>query len=344
VAGDKEKKRAARGTKLGSVLFFIAAPAFGLAQPATLAECASIVDNGKRLECFDRLAATSVANSNQTPIQHPPLSAATEDAGKFSLADHWELGPENKRGAFNFRPHLPNYLLATYTHSPNDAPYRPFRDFAPEAAGVSRTELAFQLGFKIKLLENPMNRPADLWFAYTQQSFWQASNQEASSPFRETNYQPELMAVMPVNFTLLGMKARFINLGLVHQSNGQTSTLSRSWNRLYAQLGMENGNFTMSARVWKRLNEANHEDDNPDITDYMGHGDIAGTYRWNEHEFSALTRYNFGANKGGAQLGWAFPMADNLKGYLQMFAGYGQSLIDYNYFQRTIGMGVLINY
>ena len=39
--------------------------------------------------------------------------------------------------------------------------------------------------------------------------------------------------------------------------------------------------------------------------------------------------------------GWAFPLAGNLKGYAQFFGGYGQSLIDYNYFQRSLGIGVL---
>jgi outer membrane phospholipase A len=35
--------------------------------------------------------------------------------------------------------------------------------------------------------------------------------------------------------------------------------------------------------------------------------------------------------------------AANLKGYLRVFSGYG-SLIDYNVYQRVIGLGVQINF
>jgi phospholipase A1 len=339
-----------------SVIFslLMSGPAFALEQPATLAGCAGIVDNVQRLECFDRLAANSMNKDNekqrQADVHAQPLSEHPAAAGNgrnehpetFSLADHWELGPENKRGTFIFRPHRENYLLfANYSSSPNNAPYLPFSSVAPQLKALSRTELAFQLGFKMKLLENALDQPVDLWFGYTQQSYWQAYNRRASSPFRETNYQPELMAVVPVNLQLPGMNVRFINFGLAHQSNGQTSTLSRSWNRLYVQAGMENGNFTLLARIWKRVGTV---DDNPDITDYMGYGDVMGTYRWRAHEFFVRARNNFSTSRGAAQIGWAFPLGTHLKGYVQLFSGYGQSLIDYNHSQTTIGLGILVNY
>jgi phospholipase A1 len=195
----------------------------------------------------------------------------------------------------------------------------------------------------MRLLENVLDMPADLWFGYTQNSFWQASNEETSGFFRETNYQPELMAVVPVDWQILGLRARFINFGINHQSNGEISELSRGWNRVYAQVGLERGNFTLLARVWKRIFESRKEF-TPDITDYMGRGDLEATYRRNEHEFSLLTRYNYQTGNGAAKLSWAFPLVPNLKGYVQLFSGYGQSLIDYNYFHRTIGAGVQITY
>lgn len=346
---------------------------------ATLSSCVRIADAGQRLACYDRLAgadqaaakasaATSMAASasangatSATPATAPDAAAAgstptvaqtdpeveaaldlsPEKTRGFSLADHWELDQAHKRGVFNFRQHNNNYLMVTRTAHPNSEPYRPFRDLEDLTSDLSHNELVFQLGFKMKLVESAFKKPVDLWFGYTQNSFWQAGNHKASSPFRETNYQPELMAVTPLNFNILGMHASFLNLGLVHQSNGQAGSLSRSWNRTYAQVGLERGGWTVVGRVWKRINESSQDDDNRDIVDYMGRGDLNVTYRSNGHDYSALIRRNFSTERGAVQLSWAFPLAGHIKGYAQYFSGYGQSMIDYNYYQNVVGVGLL---
>jgi phospholipase A1 len=321
------------------------------AAPAVLSDCARIADNSKRLACFDEFVAGTMNRPSDVAVDAPPVAtksppvAPDKPATRSLLDEIWETRPENKRGTFVFRPHQENYLLfAKYSTQPNDKPFEPLLALAPNARGLSNTELAFQLSFKTKMLEDLTSRHADLWFGYTQQSFWQAYSKRESSPFRETNYQPELMLVAPTGFRILGMDNRFINLGLAHQSNGQPSILSRSWNRVYLQTGFERGDFTLLARVWKRLSENRATDDNPDILDYMGHGDLVGTWRRNGHQVSMLVRRNLHTDRGAVQVGWAFPLVDQLKGYVQVFSGYGQSLIDYNSFQRTLGLGVMINY
>ena len=323
---------------------------------AGLGACLGIGEDADRLACYDRLARQSVSAEGESQRvtavpahEAEPENAAVQEprqqgADTSYLASHWELDAAHKRGTFSFRPHHENYLVATYNSSPNNAPYRPFQALTPGANGLAHSELAFQLGFKMKLAENPFNQPVDLWFGYTQRSFWQATNHQASSPFRETDYQPELMAVVPTDLNILGLRMRFINLGLLHQSNGQGSSLSRSWNRAYAQFGFERGDFTLTARAWKRFNESAESDDNPDISNYMGHGDIKGSYRHNGHEFSLLLRRNFNTDKGAAQASWAFPLTSNLKGYAQFFSGYGYSLIDYNVYQRVLGLGLLVKF
>jgi phospholipase A1 len=336
-------------------------PASAQQADAALAGCVRITDDAQRLACYDRLAhvaqvapsdapqpaaatAPTVAAVPVAPAESPLKAvsdASAQPAAGFSLADYWELDPAHKRGVFDFRPHTPTYLIATRTAHPNDAPYRPFRDISDLGTGLAHSELVFQLGFKLKLAENAFNKPVDVWFGYTQNSFWQASNHKASSPFRETNYQPELMIVTPLNFSVLGMNARLFNLGIVHQSNGQSSTLSRSWNRVYAQVGLEREGWTVMGRVWKRINESASSDDNPDIVNYMGHGDVNVTYRHNGNDYSALLRHNFSTGRGAVQLSWAWPLAGHFKGYTQVFSGYGQSLIDYNYYQNVVGLGLL---
>ena len=355
--------------------FLLATPAVAQQPTPTvtqqLADCTRLLDTTQRLACFDRLAAAHGATpaapaavaapaagqelaavSGQQPGAFPAkpqpdpaasIDPAIEAAAEYTMDAHWELNEKHRRGTFVFRPHHPNYLIATRSYRPNEAPYRPFRRVG-YSDDLSHAELAYQLGFKMKAVETAFELPVDVWFGYTQNSFWQAGNREASSPFRETNYQPEVMLVTPLNVSVLGANLKYLNLGLNHQSNGQASTLSRSWNRVYAEVGMERGRLSMTARVWKRLNEDLEDDNNPDIVDYMGRAELTGTYRMDGHEFSAMLRHNFSTNKGATQLGWAFPLAGPLKGYLHWFSGYGQSLIDYNYFQRSIGAGVVVQY
>jgi phospholipase A1 len=358
---------------LNSAMAQQAATSAAASSPVNLADCARIAEASPRLVCYDRLAgasttgakpetdpgtvnntvaragvdagAATVSPSKAPPVQTDPaveasLDLSPETTRGFSLDDYWELDQAHKRGVFNFRPHNVNYLMVTRTAHPNDEPYQPFRNISDLASGLSHNELVFQLSFKMKMIEGAFNKPLDLWFGYTQNSFWQAGNHKASSPFRETNYQPELMLVTPLDFNLLGVRARMLGFGVVHQSNGQASTLSRSWNRYYAQLGVERGGWTVNGRIWKRINETASDDNNPDIVKYMGHGDATVTYRNNGNEYSALLRRNFSTDRGAVQLSWAFPLAGHIKGYTQYFSGYGQSLIDYNYYQNSLGLGV----
>lgn len=336
-----------------------------------LLRCSVLGDASARLGCFDELtkaataatvagnpiadptvstdpakveaAVAAAAAPSVTPI--PPVASATAAPPEAPISrteQSWELSPSARRGVFSFRPHRENYLLlANYSSQSNTEPYR---DVTPAGLKPKRVELTYQLSFKVKVAEQVAGLPIDFWLGYTQQSFWQAYNRAASSPFRETNYQPEAMAVMPINKEIAGINIRFINVGLNHQSNGQTSTLSRSWNRLYAELGVDRGNFSLSGRVWRRLDNAKSDNDNPDITDFMAHGDVRAVYRQDGYEYSLMARRNWSTHHGALQAGFAYPVTTNLKGYVQLFAGYGQSLIDYNYSQKSIGAGFNVDF
>jgi len=339
------------------------------APSSPLSNCARIADDRQRLTCYDSLNMEATHANTPGPAAASPVPARSEADSKAvspratartesqaaapeavvtepgetasGLARHWELEPRHSHETFTFQPHNRNYILfGNYSSSPNR---EPFTAVAPQDSDLSKTEVKFQLSFKMKLVDDVAETPADLWFGYTQESFWQLYNSKESRPFRETDYQPEFMLVVPVDFSVLGLHARFASLGFVHQSNGRGPSLSRSWNRVYAQLGLERDNFALTGRVWKRINEGSGEDDNPDIIDYMGRGDVTATYRLNDHILSALGRYNFDTHRGAARLGWEFPLSRNVKGYVEAFSGYGASLIDYNHSQKTIGVGLLFS-
>lgn len=323
------------------------------AEPLPGQGCIVIADAAKRLSCYDQaLNRTAILPAQQLPPPQPATEATTSPVAIAASSTKnpspvtatWELESEEKRGTFKLVPHKLNYVLpVVHSSSPNLRPASPAAGHTvTDDQAVDATEAKFQFSFKTKAWENMFGDNGDLWFAYTQQSEWQAYNDKKSSPFRETNYEPEVFVALRTDANLLGWQWRGLNLGFVHQSNGREIPLSRSWNRVYAQFALERGNFTLLARPWYRLPESTVKDDNPDIRDYMGSGDLRLMYSNGGHVLSALGRYSTSGKHGGTQLEWAFPISKALKGYLQVTSGYGASLIDYNHSQTAIGVGFLL--
>ena len=352
--GALERTRRAWGGVLPALLLIVVS---GQADAASVAEwegCSAIPADVDRLACYDRVSgraqpeakATEVPTADGIAMEPAPVAAAeakpAEEPSLLSaLSRHWELDDEAKQGAFLFRPHRPNYFLPIkYSSRPNNTPFRD--SFAHTDLGLDDIETELQLSFKIKGMEGVFGHDnVDLWFGYTATSFWQAYNSTISSPFRENNYEPEAMLVFRTDYEIGGFRGRFVNLGLSHQSNGRGEDLSRSWNRAYLQFGFERDNLALLIRPWYRLPERD-EDDNPDIEDYMGQGDVLAVYRKGRNAYSLLLRNNFQRtdNRGALKLNWSFPLYGRLKGYVQYFNGYGESLIDYNHRQQSLGFGV----
>jgi phospholipase A1 len=106
------------------------------------------------------------------------------------------------------------------------------------------------------------------------QSQWQLYSPDISRPFRETNYMPEIFGSFRPGIEVGGMQWNLLNFGYTHQSNGRSDPISRSWDRLFVEAGFERDNFVLLARAWTRITPSDYEDDNPDIVDYYGHGEI----------------------------------------------------------------------
>lgn len=351
------------------------------AQPTSAPEnCGTIANDLERLACYDafykptptdtraadaaaRVAAQAEAEADKTtaqaldsgPIrpaasQYQVLPLETRDAianaGRGSLLDsRWELAKDSKFGVFNLRAYKPIYAMPVFwaadtnplPHSPNP------ENVVTEWHNVQPVEGKFQLSFKTKIAENLFGDNGDLWGGYTQTSRWQLYNSDASRPFRETNYEPELMLVFRNRYHLFGWSGRMTGISLNHQSNGQSDPRSRSWNRIIGSIGLDRENWAFVLRPWWTLPEKDRHSDNPDIEDYMGRADALLVWHQGEHEISTLTRHSLRRGErshGALQLDWGFPLDPPLRGHVQVFSGYGESLIDYNHKSTYIGIGI----
>lgn len=241
---------------------------------------------------------------------------------------------------FVLTPHNRNYILpASYTRHPNAAP---FEEAQGKPIDLQNTEIDFQISLKVLIAQDLLHDNGNLYIAYTNHSLWQAYNADISRPFRETNHEPELLFSATSDWEFLGFRNVVNQIGLVHQSNGQSGTLSRSWNRIRARSIFERGNLALAFSPWYRLPEDAEDDDNPDIEEYLGHYELGGAYSYKNHIFDVMTRRPF-SDKGSVELGWSFPIRPTVRGYLKYFNGYGASLIDYNVETESLGLGVVFS-
>ena len=245
---------------------------------------------------------------------------------------------------FGLTPYQPNYVLpfgytgSTYkTYTPNDGTYLNY-------------EAELQISFKFALAKNLMGLGETYFAAYTQKAFWQIY--KYSSPFRETNYSPELFMTIP-----LGEKHTFgpkiLTLGYWHLSNGQGNikktvnaslypeldNRSRNLNRLYAKLTFQHQSLVWDATLWYPF--GNYADDNPDIMNYIGYGSLSAMYFYKKHLISAKLWGNLIRKKGALELTYSYP--GKVKGvyfFGKIFTGYAESMIDYNRNITKISVGV----
>ena len=227
---------------------------------------------------------------------------------------------------FALLPHKPNYLLPVTFANISKRPYAG----DPKAEKYQDTEAKFQISLKYLAVED--------------------YNGEISAPFRETNYEPEIIFNYSRPWTLLGLPIEQTFVSLNHQSNGQTGELSRSWNRIIGGVVFaQNANVTWGLRTWWRVPEEDKQsfndpdgDDNPYIERYMGYGELGGVWSISDnHTLELLFRNNFRSdNRGAVQLGWTFPITRHLRGYVEYFNGYGESLIYFNQHTQRLGIGV----
>jgi phospholipase A1 len=346
------------------LFFFILVPAFvftsGPSSAMTMEQCLqerilTARDNATVAQLRKECRACLEAETQDIPlIAEPPTSLDARIAALRELPANASLVVQAGRlqefmqslGS-ELRPHKANYILPyTYNPSPNSEPY------GIDSGRIDNAEIKFQISLKYRLVDNIFGDAGDLFVAYTNQSYWQAYNKDASSPFREINHEPEAWLAFDTERELAGFRLRTLSLGINHQSNGRTQKLSRSWNRVFAEAVLERGDFWFSIRPWYRIPEKQKTsqddprgDDNPNMEKYFGYGELKAYYGWKGHGLTLMLRNNLrlDGNKGAMELGWIFPIHGGFKGYVQYFTGYGESLIDYDVPVSRIGVGFIFS-
>ena len=288
-----------------------------------------------------------VPNASDKEILKQVGVTATDVEKYTPLSVLYDLDKNDPKGILTIRPHLPMYVMPLwYNATPNYDIHSPTQDHVRASKdSLQHLDSKLQISMKTKLAQDVFDTNADVWLGYTQQSYWQVYNGKYSRPFRSSDYQPEIFLTQPVKGNLPGNGSlRLLGAGIVHESNGQSDPLSRSWNRIYAMAGTEWGKLTVIPRLWLIANENSKDSDNPDIGDYMGYGDVRWLYPLNDQStVGGVIRYNPSSNKGAIQLDYAYPLTGGMKAILQLFHGYGENIQDYNHKSTNIGIGIMFN-
>jgi phospholipase A1/A2 len=261
------------------------------------------------------------------------------------LTERWEL--DSDPGEFIFRPYKPVYFFPLFSSSStNLLPHTPTHDAPASELPIDNVEAKFQLSFKTKLAKSLLGNDGDLWLGYTQSSHWQLYNGKDSRPFRETNHEPELIFTLRSDYDFLGYSGRMLSLSINHQSNGRSDILSRSWNRVILTIGLDRPDWALMFRPWWRMPETLGDDDNPNIEDYLGRGEVLIVHRKkNSHQISARLRHSLRSgddSRGSVEVDWSYPCFHRLRCHAQLFSGYGESMIDYNHRTTAIGLGIAL--
>lgn len=256
---------------------------------------------------------------------------------------------------FVITSYKPNYFLPlTY----NSNPQYHFKETQDIQYKPSHVEAKFQLSAKFPVINNLFGFRNHIYAAFTATSIWQLYDGIASSPIRNTDYQPEAFMIFHNDWQVWKLKNAYYGFGFLHQSNGQAEDKSRSLNSIYLKINFETENFTIISKYFWRIPVSEkesetdtHFDENPNIEDYLGRLEITSAYVFKDNTFTARLRNNlrWNDNRGSVELSWSYPFFNNtptyehIRIYVQYFNGYAEDLLDYTKHNHRIGIGFALN-
>lgn len=270
----------------------------------------------------------------------PVFSQETEEAMRVNVGKYNSLLDSR----YSLFPHKGTYLMPfVYNNLTHESVYSGMKSLEnTNEKYYKNTEAEFQVSFLIPIYRRISQTNWDFVFAYTHHSWWQVYNSDWSRPFRETNYNPELFLrkVDPSLKKFLNFDLVAVDMGYAHQSNGQVQILSRSWDRVFARGFFQSPWISVLITGWYRLPEKRDQDDNRDIYNYMGLGEIEVIKSFGRHSIKA--KAPLFSHHQGIDVKYSYPWRDQLRWFLSYQAGYGQSLIEYNRPTQRVGVGIAL--
>jgi len=281
------------------------------------------------------LASLSVSNFNEVAMR------VTEPAGTNSIEPQMVIEPASAK---------PQRTMFAKFFDNHISPYEPIYFLIGNYPAAE-----FQLSLKFQLfdLTNSYAVVTNLYFAYTQTSYWDLISSDPS--FFDTSYKPSVFAYFPglwkreddaIQFDLQG--------GAEHESNGRGGAMERSIYSAYLQPRITFGKpghlqFALQPRVWTYFLVGPN---NPDIAHYRGYADLHAFLTLKREpnswaNFQIETRFRIG--DGGAHPGiqidgrYKFPHF-NPTIDVQYFEGYGQTLRQYNKEAHGLRVGLCLWY
>jgi phospholipase A1 len=288
--------------------------------------------------CFCSSVLAEPHKTNQTSAEVLDQKKIVEKVEYNVVAERVVYEENHDFNPFAITAYEPNYILPfNYSTSSTPAYLNP----NPNNQSIQKIDFKFQLSLKAPIWRHFLEQKNVLYLAYTQQSFWQAYNKSAF--FRANNYQPEIFLENNIDFPLVfGWNFQLLNVGTMHQSNGRGGQFERSWNRAYIEAVFSREGWLVSLRPWQILKDSAYKKYNPDMAHYLGHGRLLISYRFGQNVLS-LVSYNVidsRFRRGTIQVSYSFPLVKKIRGYIQGFNGFGQSLIEYNHRTSAIGIGI----
>lgn len=261
-----------------------------------------------------------------------------------------EAKPETRPAVYTAPTNRPPHSILAKFFDTHLSPYEPIYFLL---GNYPAAEFQLSLKYQIFDLTNNFSVLTNLYFGYTQTSYWDLISRDPS--FFDTSYKPSFFAYFP---GILRREDQSIQLdlqgGAEHESNGQGGARERSIYTAYLQPRITFGRpghlqFALQPRAWTYFLVGHN---NSDIAQFRGYADLRAFLTlktepnsWANFQVEGRLRIGDTGDHAGVQIDarYKFPHF-NPTLQVQYFEGYGQTLRQYNKQAHGLRVGLCLWY